>query len=203
MGEKDNEAVAGESAARLDRLLDRITHDVGAHIGVTYLSGPGAAGAADDHGGRGPQQVGPAVGPGGAGGVGAGCPRRSARRARCGSPTSRSWPAAFPRAALAFPYSVAMYVVPLVADGTCWGAVMLMWPGSRPEAADSASGRGSARSADRMAEVLRDAAAQGRPVRPRDEPLVMEPPPTGDASPRSPSWNASPRASSRSTCAAG
>lgn len=33
-------AAEGEAAAYLDRLLARVTHDVGAHIGLTYLQVP-------------------------------------------------------------------------------------------------------------------------------------------------------------------
>jgi PAS domain-containing protein len=80
----------------------------------------------------------------------------------------------FPRAALAFPYSVAHYAVSLVADGVCWGALNLLWPGSRSELPVAEQARIS-EAAEEMAEVLRDAAARHQPVRPKDEPLVMEP----------------------------
>ncbi|WP_329459986.1 SpoIIE family protein phosphatase [Streptomyces sp. NBC_01497] len=83
----------------------------------------------------------------------------------------------FPRAALAFPYSVASYSVPLMGAGVCWGAVLLMWPGSRPEGLSTGRRAQIGEAADRMAEVLRDADACGRPVRPRDEPFVREPSP--------------------------
>jgi PAS domain-containing protein len=85
----------------------------------------------------------------------------------------------FPRPALAFPYSVAHYAIPLVADGVCWGALNLLWPGSRPELPVVEQARIS-EAAEEMAEVLRDAAARHQPVRPRDEPLVMEPLPPPD-----------------------
>jgi serine phosphatase RsbU (regulator of sigma subunit)/PAS domain-containing protein len=70
-----------------------------------------------------------------------------------------------------------------VIDGKCFGDVMLMWPGSRPEGLPAAERARICESTGRMAEMLAEADAQGRPVRPRDEPLVMEPPPTGDAHP--------------------
>jgi PAS domain-containing protein len=80
----------------------------------------------------------------------------------------------FPRVGLAFPYSVAMYIVPMVADETSWGAILMIWPGSRPELSAVERARVGA-TADRMAVVLRDAAALGGPVRPGDEPVIIEP----------------------------
>jgi serine phosphatase RsbU (regulator of sigma subunit)/PAS domain-containing protein len=80
----------------------------------------------------------------------------------------------FPRAALAFPYSVAMYAVPLLVDGVRRGAVVLMWPGDRPEGLSSADRSRIGESVEGMARTLRDTDARGRPVRPRDEPLFME-----------------------------
>jgi hypothetical protein len=40
MSGNEGSPTAGEAAARLDRLLERITQDVGAHIGLTYLLVP-------------------------------------------------------------------------------------------------------------------------------------------------------------------
>ncbi|MFF2521012.1 hypothetical protein [Streptomyces liangshanensis] len=78
---------------------------------------------------------------------------------------------------------MAHYAVPLVTGEVCWGALNLLWPGSRPEGLSAAGEARIGATADRMAEVLRDAAAHGRPVRPRDEPLVMIRPPDGGADP--------------------
>lgn len=89
----------------------------------------------------------------------------------------------FPRAALAFPYSVAHYVGPLVADGVCWGAINLFWPGSHAEDLPEADQAQIIAMVDRMAKVLRDAAARGRPVSPRKEPLAMMPPPAPHTEP--------------------
>nr|WP_237555240.1 SpoIIE family protein phosphatase [Streptomyces sp. SID4948] len=98
-------------------------------------------------------------------------------------PDQQEFARRFPRAALAFPYSVAHYVGPLVADGVCWGALNLFWPGSRAEGLPAADRERIIETVDQMAEVLRDAAARGRPVRPRKEPLVIAPPPAPHAEP--------------------
>ncbi|WP_212913918.1 SpoIIE family protein phosphatase [Streptomyces sp. TS71-3] len=175
-------AAAAEAAARLDRMLERVTHDLGAHIGLTYLPVPE----------RQVLQMAAVVG----------APRRLAwpwRRLALAAPapvqeavrTRRPvWLAdqqelarRFPRAALAFPYAVAHYAAPLVAGGVCWGALNLLWPGSRPEGLSGAERARLDEAAGRMAEVLRDAAAGGRPIAPRDEPLVMEPSSAGRVEP--------------------
>jgi GAF domain-containing protein len=164
---------AGEAAARLDRLLERITQDVGAHIGLTYLLVPD----------RQVLQMTAVIG----------APRRLAwpwARLALAAPApvpeavrsrrpvwlsdQQAFALRFPRPALAFPYSVAHYAIPLIADGACWGALNLLWPGSRSELPAAEQARIS-ETADVMAEVLRDAAARHQPVRPRDEPLVLEP----------------------------
>ncbi|MEU9214257.1 SpoIIE family protein phosphatase [Streptomyces sp. NPDC048415] len=175
-------AAAGEAAARLDLLMERITHDVGAHVGVTYLLVPE----------RQVLQM-TAV---------TGAPTRLAVpwvRQALASPApmpeavrsqSPVWLSGhqelarrFPRTALAFPYSVAHYAAPLMADGVCWGALDLLFPGSRPEGLPAAELARISEAADQMAEVLRDAAARRQPVRPRDEPLFVEPPPARQAEP--------------------
>ena len=82
----------------------------------------------------------------------------------------------FPRTALAFPYPVAMYVAPLVDGGTCWGAVLLLWPGTRPPTLGTDERRAIGDACRRMARGLRRSAERGEPVRPRSEPLALEPP---------------------------
>jgi PAS domain-containing protein len=164
---------AAEAAARLDRLLEGITQDVGAHIGLTYLPVPerqvlrmtAVTGA--------PMKL---AWPWARLAMAAPAPVPEAVRSRNPVWLSDQQELArrFPRAALAFPYSVAHYAAPLMADGVCWGALNLLWPGSRPRLSAAEQAR-LGEATDRMAEVLRDAAARGRPVLPRDEPLVMEP----------------------------
>ena len=163
---------ADDAGARLDRLLARVTQDAGAHMGLTYLLVPE----------RQVLQMFAVIG----------APRRLAwpwARLALAAPApvpeavrsrrpvwlsgQEEFARRFPRAALAFPYSVAHYAVALVADGVCWGALNLLWPGRRSELPDTEQARINA-AADEMAEVLRDAAARHQPVRPRDEPLLME-----------------------------
>jgi GAF domain-containing protein len=169
----NEEDSTAEASAYLDRLLERVTQDVGAHIGVTYLLVPE----------RQVLQMTAVIG----------APRRLALpwvRLALAAPApvpeavrsrrpvwlsdQQAFASRFPRPALAFPYSVAHYAVPLVADEVCWGALYLLWPGSRSEPSVAEQARISA-AVEEMAEVLRDAAARHQPVRPRDEPLVMEP----------------------------
>ncbi|MFG1809620.1 SpoIIE family protein phosphatase [Streptomyces sp. NPDC049040] len=173
--------MAREAAARLDLLLERAARDVGAHIGLIYLPVPE----------RQVLQMAAVVG----------APMRLARpwtRLAMAAPapvqesvrTQRPvWLAdqqelarRFPRASLAFPYSLAHYAAPLMADRACWGALNLLWPGSHPglSATDRALLDGIV---GQMAEVLRDAAAQGGPVRPKDEPRVLSPAPSRHADP--------------------
>lgn len=170
---ENEEGPAAEAAARLDRLLERITRDVGAHIGLMYLLVPerqvlqmtAVTGA--------PRRL---AGPWVRLALAAPAPVPEAVRSRRPVWLSdrQAFARRFPRAALAFPYSVAHYAIPLVAGGVCWGALNLLWPGSRPELPVAEQARVS-EAAEEMAGVLRDAAARHQPVRPRDEPLVMEP----------------------------
>jgi GAF domain-containing protein len=166
---------AEEAATRLDQLLERITQDVGAHMGATYLLVPerqvlqmtAVIGA--------PRRL---VRPWVRQALAAPAPVPEAVRSRRPVWLSdrQEFARRFPRAAFAFPYAVAHYAVPLVAGGVCWGALYLLWPGSRPKLPVAEQAR-IGEAAGEMAEVLRDAAARRRPVRPRDEPLVMEPRP--------------------------
>ncbi|WP_236710766.1 SpoIIE family protein phosphatase [Streptomyces sp. 150FB] len=179
--EDENGVAAAEAAAHLDQLLDRTAYDVGAHIGAMYLQVPE----------RQVLQMNTVTG----------APRRLAapwtrlamatpgpvpEAVHSGTPVwlpdQQEMARRFPRGALAFPYSVAMYVVPLVLDGVSRGALMLMWPGSRPGLSAVEQER-ICTAADEMAEALRRADARGRPLLPRDEPLVMEPPPARHAEP--------------------
>jgi GAF domain-containing protein len=173
LGGDEEGATAGEAAARLDRLLERITQDVGAHIGLTYLLVPD----------RQVLQMTAVIGaprrltwPWTRLALAAPAPVPEAVRSRrpVWLTDQQAFARRFPRPALAFPYSVAHYAIPLVADGVCWGALNLLWPGSRSELPADEQARIS-EAAEEMAEVLRDAAARHQPVRPRDEPLVLEP----------------------------
>ncbi|WP_327287395.1 SpoIIE family protein phosphatase [Streptomyces sp. NBC_01198] len=164
-------AVAREAAAHLDQLLERVTPQVGAHVGLTYLLVPE----------RQVLQMTAAVGapmrlarPWARLAMAAPAPVQQAVRTR--QPVfladQQELARRFPRASLAFPYAVAHYAAPLMADGVCWGALNLLWPGSHPGLSAGDRAR-LAESVRQMAEVLRDAAASGRPVHPRDEPRIL------------------------------
>ncbi|MFD3519150.1 SpoIIE family protein phosphatase [Streptomyces sp. NPDC058653] len=83
----------------------------------------------------------------------------------------------FPRTALAFPYRVAMYVVPLVDAGESWGAVLLLWPGTHSSELSAAEVDEVDAACGRAAKALRRAAEAGEPVLPRPDPLALDLPP--------------------------
>ncbi|WP_329459028.1 SpoIIE family protein phosphatase [Streptomyces sp. NBC_01497] len=83
----------------------------------------------------------------------------------------------FPRTALSFPYRVAMYVAPLVDAGVSWGALLLLWPGTRSPELSLAEEREVGAACRRAAKALRMAAEAGDPVLPRPDPLALDPPP--------------------------
>ncbi|MET7318697.1 SpoIIE family protein phosphatase [Streptomyces thermoviolaceus] len=89
----------------------------------------------------------------------------------------------FPRTALAFRYPAALYVSPMVDGGTCWGVVLLLWPGTRPPVLGPDEESVIVSACRRMARVLRACAARGEPVRPRPEPLALDPLPSPGADP--------------------
>ncbi|WP_229924623.1 SpoIIE family protein phosphatase [Streptomyces sulfonofaciens] len=176
VGGKEAGAASRDAADRVDRLMERAARAVGAHVGAVYLLVPerqtmqmtavtGVPGKLAQPWSR----------------VALASPVPVAEAVRSGRPVwlpdQQELARRFPRTALAFPYAVAMYVLPLLVEDSCWGAMLFLWPGTR-------SGELSAReaaeidgAAERIGSTLREAAAQGAPVRPRDEPLAMEPPP--------------------------
>ncbi|MFD3521636.1 SpoIIE family protein phosphatase [Streptomyces sp. NPDC058653] len=165
---------AEDAATRLDRLLVHVAHAANAHIGVIYLLVP------ERHVLQMNAEIGAPTRLAASWArvaMAASAPLTEAVRSQ--SPVwlsdQQEMARRFPRLALAFPYSVAIRIVPLVADGECFGALMLMWPGSRPGGLLAAERAEIDKTADRMTEVLDNAATEGRPVRPRDEPLVIEP----------------------------
>jgi serine phosphatase RsbU (regulator of sigma subunit)/PAS domain-containing protein len=86
----------------------------------------------------------------------------------------------FPRTALSFPYPVAMYVAPLVDEGVSWGAMLLLWPGTRSPEFSADEERIVEDACGRVARALKRAAEAGNPLLPRSEPLALEPPPRLD-----------------------
>lgn len=173
--ESDASTAAREAAARIDHAFDHTARAVGAHIGSLLLHVP-------------EQQVLQMTSVVGAPGrlarpwsrvaLASSVPAAEAARSRTPILVADQQEMAhrFPHAALVFPYSVGLYVVPLLADGVCFGVMQLMWPGSHAElSATELTTTG--RAADRMARTLKEAADLGHPVYPRDEPLAVQQPP--------------------------
>ncbi|GAA2656933.1 SpoIIE family protein phosphatase [Streptomyces aculeolatus] len=174
MDGREDSAPAQAAAARLDQVLDQVTHAAGAHVGGLYIQIPGALRMTTVTGvSRNLARPWSRVS------LAAPVPVAEAARSQgpVWLPDQQELARRFPRTALAFPYAVAMYVVPLVADGTSRGAVLLLWPdtgSARPSDDDLAQVRTAAQ---RMAGMLKEAADQGHPVQPRHEPLAVQPPP--------------------------
>ncbi|MFJ5218400.1 SpoIIE family protein phosphatase [Streptomyces sp. NPDC088354] len=79
----------------------------------------------------------------------------------------------FARTAYALPYELAMIVVPLATDGTKWGALQMLWPGTRAERLTPGEESAVTAAADRMSRALARAAASGDALRPAPAPRVL------------------------------
>ncbi|MFE9005461.1 GAF domain-containing protein [Streptomyces sp. NPDC007875] len=88
----------------------------------------------------------------------------------------------YPRAALVWPYPVALAAAPVTSGTTAWGGLVLMWPGPhRPQlSAHERAVIGS--TCDRVGAFLRHAAADRHPIAP-EEPHVAAPPRAWAAAP--------------------
>lgn len=175
MHENEESAVAREAAARLDHAFDHVARAVGAHVGNLFLHVPERQMLQMTSVVGGPTRL---AKPWSRAALAA--PMPAAEAARSQTPIhiadQQEMARRFPQAALVFPYSVGIYAVPLLAGGVCWGVMQLLWPGSHATlSATELATIGEA--ADRMARTLKEAADQGHPVRPRDEPLVAQQPP--------------------------
>ncbi|MFI6896856.1 SpoIIE family protein phosphatase [Streptomyces sp. NPDC050256] len=78
----------------------------------------------------------------------------------------------YPQIALAFPYPFSMAAAPILTGARCWGALVLVWPGSRPSSADTEEDNEIPGACDRLGRLLSQAAAVGYPVVPSPEPLM-------------------------------
>jgi GAF domain-containing protein len=168
-------AVAREAAVRLDQTFDLTARAVGAHVGNLFLHVPEQQVLQMTSVVGGPGRLARPWSP-----VALAAPIPAAEAARSQAPIlladRQEMARRFPHAAIVFPYSVAIYAVPLLADGACWGVMQLLWPGSHAElSATELATTGEA--ADRMARTLKEAADQGHRVRPRDAPLAVQSPP--------------------------
>ncbi|MFG1811580.1 SpoIIE family protein phosphatase [Streptomyces sp. NPDC049040] len=168
-------AEAREAATRVDHAFDSTARAVGAHVGNLFLHVPERQALQMTSVIGGPSRLAKPWSP-----IALAAPVPAAEAARSQAPVlvadQQQMARRFPQAALVFPYSVGIYAVPLMAGGACWGVMQLLWPGSH--AALSATELAATReAAEQMAWTLKEAADQGHPVRPRDEPLVVQQPP--------------------------
>ncbi|GHJ40391.1 SpoIIE family protein phosphatase [Streptomyces sp. TS71-3] len=173
-------AAAGEEAVRgaavlVDQAFADTARAVGAHVGNLFLHVPDQQVLQMTAVIGGPSRLAEPWSP-----VALAAPIPAAEAARSQAPVhladQQELARRFPRAALVFPYSVAIYAVPLVAGGACWGVMQVLWPGSHAELSDAELAT-TGEAADRMARTLKEAADHGYPVRPRDEPFAVPPPP--------------------------
>ncbi|MEU9111360.1 SpoIIE family protein phosphatase [Streptomyces sp. NPDC048483] len=84
----------------------------------------------------------------------------------------------YPRAALVLPYHLALAAAPITTGATAWGALVLLWPGSRPAQLSAHERDVVATACDRMGALLQHAPDSGNPVPPGSEPHVPAPPRT-------------------------
>ncbi|MFJ9853273.1 SpoIIE family protein phosphatase [Streptomyces sp. NPDC101150] len=78
----------------------------------------------------------------------------------------------YPRAALVSPYHLALAAAPVTTGATAWGALVLLWPGSRPPQLSAHERDAIGTACDRMGALLQHAADSGSPVPPGREPHV-------------------------------
>ncbi|MER7770874.1 SpoIIE family protein phosphatase [Kitasatospora sp. NPDC096140] len=78
----------------------------------------------------------------------------------------------YPRVAVAMPYAFCLAAAPVVSRGTVYGVVFVLWPATHPPEMSPGERKRFAAFAGRLADVLADEAAAGRPARagPRPEP---------------------------------
>ncbi|MEU6341030.1 SpoIIE family protein phosphatase [Streptomyces sp. NPDC046977] len=82
----------------------------------------------------------------------------------------------YPRLALVLPHRFLLAAAPVTSGGTAWGGLVLQWPGSRPSRMSAHEAEAIDRACRRLGELLRQAAADGRPVRAGAHPRVLPPP---------------------------
>ncbi|WP_413105334.1 SpoIIE family protein phosphatase [Streptomyces sp. Inha503] len=81
----------------------------------------------------------------------------------------------YPRAALVWPYPVALAAAPLTSGTTAWGGLVLLWPEPRPSHLSAHERAVISSACDRAGALLRHAAADGHPISP-EEPHMAAPP---------------------------
>ncbi|GGQ18983.1 SpoIIE family protein phosphatase [Streptomyces roseolilacinus] len=78
----------------------------------------------------------------------------------------------YPRSAVALPYQLTLAAVPVSGERR-WGSLLLMWPGSHPPRTSRRERSHITSSSRRLARLLDEAAAAGRPVTVPDTPRVL------------------------------
>ncbi|WP_341483639.1 SpoIIE family protein phosphatase [Streptomyces endophytica] len=79
----------------------------------------------------------------------------------------------YPRAALALPYAFAVATAPITADGTEWGGLALLWPGSHPPELSPREQDSLRACCHHLGLLLQHAADTGHPVLPGPEPRII------------------------------
>ncbi len=79
----------------------------------------------------------------------------------------------YPRVAVAMPYAFCLAAAPLVARGSTYGAVFLVWPASHPPELSPGERHELTVLASQLAEVLAGAVGVGRPIRPGPRPAAI------------------------------
>ncbi|CAL9366358.1 hypothetical protein SUDANB176_00776 [Streptomyces sp. enrichment culture] len=83
----------------------------------------------------------------------------------------------YPRAALVLPYPLALAAAPIHTGTTVWGAVLLLWPSSRPDVLSSHERERIGAACDRLARLLDLAAGAGQRILPGPRPRSLPQPP--------------------------
>jgi serine phosphatase RsbU (regulator of sigma subunit)/PAS domain-containing protein len=83
----------------------------------------------------------------------------------------------YPRAALVLPYPLALAAAPIHSPRAVWGAVLLLWPSSRPDALSSYERERVGAACDRLARLLELADGAGQRMLPGPRPRSLPQPP--------------------------
>ncbi|UUU26854.1 SpoIIE family protein phosphatase [Streptomyces sp. DSM 40750] len=82
----------------------------------------------------------------------------------------------YPRLALIVPYRFTLAAAPLTTGADTWGGLVLQWPASHPPQPSARERKAITGVCHRLGRLLRQAADDGSPVRPADEPVMLSPP---------------------------
>ncbi|MER5193619.1 SpoIIE family protein phosphatase [Streptomyces sp. NPDC002755] len=82
----------------------------------------------------------------------------------------------YPRLSLVVPYRFALAAAPITTGAEVWGGVVFQWPAAHPAQLTEREREAMTGLCDRLGRLLRQAAADGRPVRAGRVPRVLPPP---------------------------